>query len=343
VPATRVSGSRRVGFAAFTLVASGLLGLVALEGGLRVYDGLNRARALRELPPVEERVMVPSPDPELIFEFRPNVDQDGFTTNSFGMPDREIPVHKPAGRFRIAFVGDSVSASWGYVPRGEIYLNRVARELDRAPGGPRVESLNFAVNGYSILQGVQVARTKVPPFEPDLVVAQLSLNDPYPSDTVYAQVAPQGPLRLLNLVRRVLWPDRHMAWYSVLRNYDEEGWQNVRKGMQGYAALARQGPPLIAVLFPYATRRAYDEWGFDALHARYAEEARRAGLPLLDLFAAFDASGQITDVPQLHPTSEGHAVAARALVDELRSRRLVPGAAAERGEALPAGQASESP
>jgi lysophospholipase L1-like esterase len=280
---------------------------------------------------VEQRVIVPSPDPELIFEFRANVDDDGFTTNSFGMPNAEIPQRKPAGHFRIAFVGDSVSACWGYdLTRDQLYLNRVAAALD-APGGPRVEGLNFAVNGYSILQGVRVARTKVPPFEPDLVIAQLALNDPYPSDNFYVKVAPEGRLRVAVLARRLLRPDFYLAWFLVLRNYDAQGWENVRKGMQGYAELARQGPPVLAVLFPYASGPQYREWGIDALHAGYAEAARSAGLPFLDLFDAFAASGLIAERPELHPDAEGHAVAARALVEELRARGLVPGSAAGGG------------
>lgn len=317
--------------------------LASLELGLRAQRRFREWRALRTLPPVEERVLVPSDDPELIYQFRAGVERDGFTTNSFGMANAETPERKPAGTFRIAFVGDSVSASWGYVARDEIYLNRIAGALNRRGGGLRIESLNFGVDGYSMLQSLHVARTRVPRFEPDFLVVQLSLNDPYTSETLYGRFAPDDPWRLRTLAFRTLLPDRHGGWFGVERNYDETGWASIRRGMEGYAQLAAQGVPLLLVLFPYLYDRAYQEWGYGALHARYAEEARRAGVDLFDLYPAFAAAGLVARQQDLHPDARGHDLAARALLAELERRGLGRALAAAATPVTPSGITSDRP
>ena len=161
----------RITTAVATLVLAPICTLLLMEGALRVYHRAKLAWAKRQLPPVAQRALVPSDDPELVYEFNPGWRKDQFTINSHGMPDRERDRAKPDGLFRIAFVGDSISASFGHVPRESIYLSLVERQLNRgAPDGIRGESLNFGVNGYGILQNLRQAQTRVRPFDPDLVV-----------------------------------------------------------------------------------------------------------------------------------------------------------------------------
>ncbi len=67
------------------------------------------------------------------------------------MRDRSYPIAKPAGTFRIAFVGDSIGAGWGVndEQRFESILERDWDARSRRSGGPAVEILNFAVPGHS--------------------------------------------------------------------------------------------------------------------------------------------------------------------------------------------------
>lgn len=294
--------------------------LAVIEGGLHAYLVFKDWRSIQSQPPLADRVLVPSSDAGLLYEFRPGIDREDLRTNSFGMRDIERSPEKARGVFRIAFVGDSVTASWGYVPREEIYLNVLADQLNAETGrSALIEALNFGVNGYSMEQGLRVAETKVRAFDPDLVVVQLSLNDPYPSDSAYGRFAPRGS-RLYTFGLRLLDPDRHAAWYGISRYYDEAGWANIRRAMEGYARLQAQGIDVLLVLFPYLARQAYDDWDFRSLHERFGAEAGRLDLPFLDLYVAFDRHGLVADRLNLHPTSEGHAVAGRALAAELRRR-----------------------
>jgi lysophospholipase L1-like esterase len=255
--------------------------------------------------------------------------------NSLGMADREVALEKPAGVFRIAFVGDSITANFELRPRPEIYLNVLGSRLDHeARRGTRFEVLNFGVNAYSLLQGVRMLESRVLRFAPDLEIAQLCLNDPYPSNTPYAELMPTGPSRLWNFLFRRLSPDHFWAWAYVEANYDDTGIANVRRGIARLAELGRRGPPILAVLFPYFYAPAYEQWGFERFHEIYRQAAREAGLPLLDLYEPIRRAGLIPSLPipsdPIHPGREAHELAAVEIEARLDALQLLPQAAAPR-------------
>jgi GDSL-like lipase/acylhydrolase family protein len=313
-----------------SLVLALLLSLGLAEVGLRIYYHVILWRAVRALPPVGARAVVPSTDPELIFEWKPGWSSEGFTVNSFGMPNDEITLEKPPGVFRIAFVGDSLSANFGFRPRPEIYLNVLERTLNQEKRGDwRFEALNFGVNGYGILQELQMLRSRALRFQPDLVVVQQCLNDPYPTDTAYAKLAPDAPSRLWNIVFRRVEPDRWWGWNLVERNYDRAGLENLRRGTAGLGEEVKRGVRVVAVLFPYLYAPAYDSWGYQRYHEPYREGAAQAGVPFLDLYTVFRERGFIGDAPVdpvdlLHPGREAHALAAAEIEVKLDGLGLLP-------------------
>lgn len=300
-----------------------VVGLLLLEGGLRLYHVVRVRREISRQPPVEERALVPSHDAGLIYEFNPGWSSEHFSVNSHGMADDEVSPEKPEGVVRIAFVGDSVTANFQLTPRPQTYP-RVIRELlnASAPPGTRFDSLNFGVNGYAILQSLRMAQLRVPAFDPDVLVVQVCLNDPKIGGTLYAPDPSAYPLLTLEMLGRRLWP----LGLFVHTYYDDEGWSNVRRAFEGFAEIARGGLPTLVVLFSHLYAPAYAEWHYGDLHARYREEARLAGLPFLDLFDDFQAAGLIQDPRKdwIHPDPDGHRVAAESIVAELRARQMVP-------------------
>ena len=324
-----VDGSRReILLVSLGLLVSLLLSLGLAEAGLRVAHRLYQWRVRQALPPVSDRALIPSTDPELIFEWNPGWSSKTFTVNSFGMPNDEVTLEKPPGVFRIAFLGDSISANFDLRPRPEIYLNVLARMLNHERrDGWRFEALNFGVNGYGILQELRLLRSRALRFHPDLVVIQHCLNDPYPSDTPYAQLAPIGPSRLWNFLFHRLQPDHFWGWYYVERNYDHFGLENLQRGMAGLGEVQRQ-VPVVAVLFPYLYAPAYDSWGYQRYHEPYRLGAARSGIAFLDLYTVFRQHGFVGSRPYpvdpLHPESEAHAVAAAELERALDGVGLLP-------------------
>lgn len=321
MPRDPQSGRSWTGLAA-RLFAAAAVSLLLLEASLRVYHALKRELEWRLLPPVAERALVPSEDPELIYEFNPGFHKPGFRINEYGMADEPVTLEKQAGVTRIAIVGDSITANFNLLPRALIYPTLLERQ--RSDG--RVETLDFAVNGYSILQSLRMARTRVPRFHPDVLLAQLCLNDPRPSESPYTPLSPALPVRTLSFALLRLAPQRFAAYEYVEQLYDAEGQAALRRGFEGFAAISREGLPTLLVLFPYLYAPAYESWGFGALHQRFREEAARAGVDLIDLYPAFVDAGSVGPAPSdpLHPDAAGHAVAARVITEALEARGLLP-------------------
>jgi lysophospholipase L1-like esterase len=290
-----------------------------IELALRIHDGFEVWRATRDLPPIPQRAVVPSDDPDLIFAWRPGYQGKGFAVNAYGMPHPEISLAHGSVR-RIAVAGDSISAHLELIPLDQTYVAELGRLL--APA----EVLNFGVGGYSILQTARMLEQALR-FEPDLLIAQLCLNDPHPTPGPYTpERSPHGAgLRIREHLLNRLAPDRYWAHRVVEVNYDAEGIANVRRGFDRLAEISRANAvPVVAVLFPYLYAPAYEEWGFDRYHAVFHDAARSAGVDLLDLRGAFTEAGLVGHArypaDRIHPDRTGHAAAAREIARALAAR-----------------------
>jgi hypothetical protein len=95
-----------------------------------------------------------------------------FSTNRWGMRDRDYTQEKPAGTLRIALLGPSHVMGNG-VGDGETFEALVEDRLNRehVPAGyQRVEILNFAVDGYCLTQQLAMLEGRALGFRPDVVL-----------------------------------------------------------------------------------------------------------------------------------------------------------------------------
>lgn len=106
-------------------------------------------------------------DPKLFWKL-PSSRSD---VNSLGFIGDEIPVPKPAGTYRMLFLGDSVTQQ-GYPEIVERALN-----TRMSHGSTSFESVNLAMAGYSSHQGRVLAERYGSTFQPDLVVVYYGWND----------------------------------------------------------------------------------------------------------------------------------------------------------------------
>jgi lysophospholipase L1-like esterase len=107
---------------------------------------------------------------------------DGYAgaANRLGYRDRDWPVTKPAGTFRVVVLGDSIAEGMGVDDVADTFPARLERDL-RAAGRP-VEVLSFAVTGYNTAQEVETLAARALAFRPDLVLLAYCLNDRRPPD-----------------------------------------------------------------------------------------------------------------------------------------------------------------
>jgi lysophospholipase L1-like esterase len=125
------------------------------DAGVIVFGG--------ELPPDTIRARR---DAQLFWTLPPG--RDG--VNAHGFLTREFVIPKPADTYRIVFLGDSCTQQG--------FPALVERSLEeRAGDGPRYESINLGVAGYSSYQGRVVADRWARALEPDVGVVFFGWND----------------------------------------------------------------------------------------------------------------------------------------------------------------------
>jgi hypothetical protein len=133
---------------------------------------------------------------------------------SHGMRNRETPVAKPAGTFRILVLGDSVPFGFG-VAEEDAFPRVVERMLDAKPpaGYQHVEVINAAVPGANLVDSYFFLDKRGLAYQPDLVILTLVRDDvPEVEKTAAAAarriVVPSwlGALHLGRLVQH--WLDR---------------------------------------------------------------------------------------------------------------------------------------
>jgi lysophospholipase L1-like esterase len=257
------------------------------------------------------------------FVLRPNMTIDPgrripWSTNSHGMRDREYPIARPEGTFRIGLAGDSIAAGWamkdgdGFEPR----LERAFDKRSRARGGPAVEVLNFAVPGHGPGQRWSQFSAVGWAFAPDLVLFEATPADvgwderrlrgllprgigfdaPVYRDVLAA--AGVGPGLRADVYRRLLRPLRWELLAGVYRAAVSE--------------CRSRGVPVVLVLIPRVGKPA-DPTERRKLVALARDAGFTAVVDACDAYEGADPADLAIGPNDFHPNAEGHAMIARAL------------------------------
>jgi lysophospholipase L1-like esterase len=221
--------------------------------------------------------------------------------------------------------------AYGYgVPLHQVFTTRLEKRLQRAPGGRRVEVLNFAVSGYGTEAELELYDTKVERYRPDLVLLAYVLNDPIPPRllTVMNEAARQNALRFgrigavsqLGAGWLLAWDEitarRRARWNYDVFYHDAASWAVVQESVHGLAERSRRdGFVLAAVIFPLLLD--FESYPMAEYHERIAAEFERNGIPHLDLLDAYGRERaetlRIQPWDDSHPNARGHAIAAREI------------------------------
>jgi lysophospholipase L1-like esterase len=260
--------------------------------------------------------------------------------SSIGLRDREYDAAPAAGVTRIACIGDSfiygqgVSVE-GTVPRQMEGLLGSAYEVVNA-GRVAVDLHREAEFMQQIVPGLQCSRAIVVFIPNDVQLsAKLTLDQDYINDLINIRdryVAKRaadawyaGPSRVLRLVgsaidARVV-SRKTIQWYRDMYDPAINGpaLNQLRADLQRIAATPNCR--VAVVVYPLMVGLE-KEYPLQETHNRVARMAREAGLPLLDLAPVF--KGIKTESLQVHPTDhhpngKAHAIAAKAIVDWLRT------------------------
>ena len=161
-----LSKRKRRLFAAIAFAGSALLLLCTLEVGLTI--------AARDRPPNR---LETGPKFEWGHSVKGVTWGHSIEINSHGFREREFTCPKPAGTFRVAVIGDSLT--WGAgLALEERYSDRLQALLRERNPERKVEVLNFGLAGCPTAVEAGILEHVAPKVEPDLVVVGFCVNDP---------------------------------------------------------------------------------------------------------------------------------------------------------------------
>jgi len=269
--------------------------------------------------------------------------------NSAEMRDREHPLDKPDGVYRIAVLGDEHSEAFD-VPIQRTWWWQLPRALQACPSPRPVEVLNFAVGGYGTAQELVMLETTAMRYQPDLVLLQFAPNDVMDNSPALA-MEKRRPFFLLDghgqphLDDSFVWSpgfDRYMQTrYRLLdeiadhsRTYQlgrqlaelafigdahadpyvfsEEAWRVTEAVIAKMDTFSRRnGAQLVVLAIPHP-RQAGHALGYP--EQRLAAFGKQSGIDVVTLNEALRPEMVL---PSGRWTAEAHAIAARAVAQHL--------------------------
>ena len=309
-----------------------LLTFFLFAGGVEIYKRIEynswRADFLSQTDWFK-KTTIQSPNEKLIWEYRPygSAPQVGMNFNRYGYRDRDYETpKKPAGVYRIAFAGDSVTMGLLIKNTEDIFVRKFEKLVTKAQGSRKIQVLNFAVDGYNTIQVSEMIRQKVLPFEPDKIVYTMCLND-------FDFITSAGnKMRLfrpptsfflfeLHKIRRGLGGDDFHRFYfnqnrdDVFEDITHINSELTKKGVK-YEVV-------ILPVFPVAPFHSnhFDGYPFHDIHKTLHDFLEKNKIPYVDMLPFFFRYKNIP-LNQLafdvwHPTVFGHRIIAEALAKKL--------------------------
>ncbi len=110
------------------------------------------------------------PHPYLIYERR-----GGSGINSVGIREKEIPLQKEKGEFRILVLGDSSTDGVG-VNENKRYSSILGRKLNASFPGRKITVINGGIPGYTSFSIVRLYETRLSKYNPDALIIAIN-ND----------------------------------------------------------------------------------------------------------------------------------------------------------------------
>lgn len=294
-----------------------LSGLAVAELAVRAFDIGPRLNV------VYRRSFRLSDNPVLKYELMPGSKDGPSTISRAGLRDREFPIKKPDGVYRIVVIGDSITYGL-WRARANTYPKQLEAMLNAAASsGVRFEVLNFGVTGYNISQAVETLRVRALQYQPDLVIYGYVLNDPQSysleeeglkaltaqTQREISRRLARGALHALSHSRlfRIAYTsltepaarlktdledptyaaDRLGSRLDYIRalHETEASWRRVTSGLAKLGRIASDpdGPAVLVAIFPLDETDSEEDYPLRDVHDRVSLAASQYGLATLDL------------------------------------------------------------
>jgi hypothetical protein len=307
-----------------------LIVALILEGALRIYFYHSKDFSM-EMWKYAVQLKQPVSNPQLSFAHKPN--SDAFLMgvdvkiNSQGLRDREYPLQKASGVYRIIILGDSTTLGWG-VPLDETAAKILERELNEShvPGYGKFEVLNAGVGNYDTVQEVTYYETRGRAFHPDMVILVYFINDPEP-----VPIEKKGFLidrsyliaflanRIDGVLRRVGTRPDWKTYYSSLYKDDLPGFQACKAALRDLAVTTRSEDTTLLVALLPELHQINNNYPFTEDHQKIKGVLASQHVAVLDLIDGLRNHGPestlwVTPLDD-HPNGKANALIAAQMRD----------------------------
>lgn len=322
------------------------MGIIAIEFGFRLFAPT--IYTPRRIEPGVPFVTLPNghleymPDTTFASIYDPAGDERGYfgtngrieyRINKFGFRGPALARRKSPGTLRIACLGDSFTFGEG-VRYEDTWPAVLGVRLDSAPptGYKHAETINAGVQGYGLSNCLLAFGLRVEPFNPDIVVLAVFMNDLMDTgETIRLNDDAQRNIELTGIARysaiaafferRNAATARQQTFFNAVRaSFDETGRTTLRESLNGMEAYSHErGFRLVVVVWPVL-------WGLDGaypfadLHSFISKSCDQSGIDcvdLLDTFRGKPAASLWVHPTDQHPNEIAHRMAAEAIAEHL--------------------------
>jgi lysophospholipase L1-like esterase len=275
--------------------------------------------------------------------------------NNFGLVGPDTTLEKPAGTFRIAFVGDSLTEAFQVNPEAA-FSKVVERELNIEQKEKKIEVLNFGVTSYGTVKEYYVFENQVLKYKPDLVLLGFFTGNDF-SDNLAENINPSASFSFYQKTKnfgKLFLRNHSMAYRFFLEKKSHNkiwrSWQgrslpicqgdscgggsevsdDALNKTETYLAKFKkladdQGVGLVVLVLPSKNQINEPADSNLALDSFLSEN----GFNYLDLLPFFQSWAKINPASSTffkfdgHPNETGHFLIAKALVDYIRTKVLI--------------------
>jgi hypothetical protein len=261
-----------------------------------------------------------------------------FSTNRWGMRDRDYSQAPSTGTRRIAVLGQSYTMGAG-VNDGETFEALIEERLNRewSPRtGLKYEALNFAASTYGLLkQAIILQSGRVGQFQPQVVLIVGNPGDrwvmaPEVARLTRKRIAPPGPVPTWLNEAGVNGETPAGEIVKSLRPHVND---LVRWAFESIATeVRRMGAQPVWALIPMPKGRTSDTHQAAKMLLSLAVDAGFLVIDMQDVWAGHDPGSLVLNEADNHPNAEGHRIIAERLYRELAQLRpgiLAPATPAE--------------
>ncbi len=280
-------------------------------------------------------------------------------TNKQGIRGEEFNIEKEQNEKRIVVVGDSISLGLG-VDNHETfsyYLEQKLNEISTKSKEPKkhYRVINFGRSGYNTIQEVELIKTKVLDYKPDLIILQFFYNDfSWNEPLLNAMLTQKEEKEVRNFVKRnvpltckikmkleelvfidIFMKTKYPGRITIQQLIDETNklfenkcnWALFESQMEKLSKIAKnEDIPILFVTAPYIFEVENNLFG--DFRERINDIAKKKGFITIDLLEVYnqtttDKLHYESNIEEIHPGSYGHKLISNRIYDELLKSALI--------------------